>query len=241
MWSKLAHTILRFRITLMVVLAAITVFMGYQSQNIKWSYDLANIVPEKDPDMVYFRQFRETFGEDGNIMAMGLQDSSVYELGNFSKFSELVSNLEGKEGIRNVLGIPNLQKLEKNNQKKAFELKPVFEEIPSDQETLDSLLVGAASLKFYSGQLINSENGATLILITIKKNILNSKNRDQLVNYIIEQGENFEQETGIDMHFAGLPYSRSITTSKVKAELNMFFSAFTRRNGYHLVSFLSFI
>ena len=206
----------------MVILAAITVFMGYQSRSIKWSYDLANIVPEKDPDMVYFRQFRETFGEDGNIMALGISDSSVYELENFKKFSELTYNLENTDGIRNVLGIPNLQKLEKNNKKKAFELKPVFERIPQDQETLDSLLSASASLKFYSGQLINAENGATLLLITIKKEVLNSKNRDQLVNYIIEQGEKFEAQSGIDVHFAGLPYSRSITTSKVKAELNMF-------------------
>lgn len=222
MWSKLAHIILRFRVTLMIILAVITVFMGYQSRNIKWSYDLANIVPEKDPDMVYFRQFRETFGEDGNIMALGLQDSSVYQLDNFRKFCQLIDSLESREGIRNVLGIPNLQKLEKNTTKRTLELKSVFEKIPEDQKTLDSLLTGVASLKFYSGQLINEKNGATLVLITIKKEVLNSKNRDQLVEYIMDQGERFESETGIDMHFAGLPYSRSITTSKVKGELNMF-------------------
>ena len=222
MWSALANTILRFRLTLMIILALVTVFMGYQSQKIKWSYDLANIVPEKDPDMVYFKQFRNTFGEDGNIMAMGVQDSSIYELEIFKKFSELTFNLQEREGIRNVLGLPNLQKLEKNLQKQAFELKPVFETIPENQETLDSLLNGAAKLKFYSGQLINSDNGATLLLITIKKDILNSKNRDQLVNFIIDEGERFESETGVDIHFAGLPYSRSITTTKIKAELNMF-------------------
>lgn len=222
MWSKLAHTILRFRVTLMVLLALVTVFMGYQSQNIKWSYDLANIVPEKDPDMVYFRQFRKTFGEDGNIMALGVQDSAIYELETFKKFSKLTFDLEAKEGIRNVLGLPNLQKLEKNTQKRAFELRPVFENIPDNQEELDSLLRGAASLQFYSGQLINADNGATLILITIQKDVLNSKNRDALVNEIIDAGQKFEEESGVDVHFAGLPYSRSITTSKVKAELNMF-------------------
>ncbi len=196
--------------------------MGYQASNIKWSYNLANIVPPDDPDMVYFKQFRETFGEDGNIMALGVQDSSIYKLEQFRKFSTLVTDLQNKEGIKNVLGLPNLQKLEKNNEKRAFELKPVFESIPEDQQTLDSLLKGAASLKFYSGQLMNSENGATLILVTVDKDILNSKNRDQLVHFVIDKGESFEKETGIDVHFAGLPYSRSITTSKIKAELNMF-------------------
>lgn len=222
MWSKLAHNILRFRVTLMVILAIITVFMGYKSQDIKWSYDLANIVPESDPDMVYFRQFRETFGEDGNIMAIGVSDSAIYQLDTFKKFSDLTYELENMDGIRNVLGLPNLQKLEKNNQKRAFELQPVFPEMPASQEKLDSLLQGAANLKFYSGQLINSDNGSTLILITIKKEVLNSKNRDQLVNNIIDAGKRFEINSGVDVHFAGLPYSRSITTSKVKAELNMF-------------------
>lgn len=196
--------------------------MGYKSQNIKWSYDLANIVPEKDPDMVYFKQFRKTFGEDGNIMALGVQDSAIYQLETFKQFSNLTFELEQMEGIRNVLGLPNLQKLEKNNQKRAFELQPVFETIPDTQEKLDSLLRGAASLKFYSGQLINSDNGATLILLTIKKEVLNSKNRDQLITSIIDAGKRFEKTSGVDVHFAGLPYSRSITTSKVKAELNMF-------------------
>ena len=222
MWSTLAHAILRFRVTLMVILAGITVFMGYQASNIRWSYSLANIVPPDDPDMVYFKQFRETFGEDGNIMAMGVQDSSIYELEKFKLFNQLVRDLEKKEGVKNVLGLPNLQKLEKNNSKRAFELKPVFEEFPEDQQTLDSLLAGAKSLKFYSGQLINSENGSTLILITVDKDVLNSKNRDGLIYAIIGLGEKFEEESGIDVRFAGLPYSRSITTNKIKAELNMF-------------------
>ena len=189
MWSRLAHTILRFRITLMVILAAITVFMGYQIKDIKWSYNLANIVPEKDTDWIYFRQFRETFGEDGNIMAMGFQDSSLYQMENFAKLNQLITTLEAKDGVKNVLGLPNLQKLEKNNKKKAFELKPVFDAMPQEQGKLDSLLAAAMNLKFYSGQLINSDNGATLILITVDKEVLNSKNRDALIFYIIEEGQ----------------------------------------------------
>lgn len=222
MWSKLADIILRFRVTLMVILAVITVFMGYQSQYIKWSFDLANIVPEKDPDMIYFKQFRETFGEDGNIMAIGIQDSSIYQLENFRKFSNLTTTLSGLEGVKAVLGLPNLQKLEKNNQRRVFELLPIFEQIPDTQEELDSLLRGAASLKFYSGQLINADNGATLVLVTIEKEILNSENRDQLIAEIIQISEHFETDSGIDLRLAGLPYVRHTTTTKVKAELNMF-------------------
>ncbi len=222
MWSKLAHIILRFRVTLMVILGLITIFMGYHSKNIQWSFDLASIVPENDPDMVYFKQFRETFGEDGNILALGIKDSSIYQVENFKKFSDLTFSIESKSGINSVLGLPNLQKLEKNGGKGSFVLKSVFEKVPEGQKELDSLLNGVASLRFYSGQLINPENGATLVLVTVEKEILNSKSRDQLILSIIDETEKFEAETGIDIRIAGLPYVRTITTSKVKAELNMF-------------------
>ncbi len=211
--------------------------MGYQSKNLKWSYDLANIVPDKDADLVYFKKFKETFGEDGNILVLGLLDSSVYEVNNFKKFSDLTCSLGEKEGIKNVLGLPNLRMLEKNSSKGTFELRSVFESIPQNQEDLDSLLTFANSLKFYSGQLINEENGATLILITINKDVLNSKNRDQLVYSIVDEGEKFEQETGIDIHFAGLPYSRTITTNKVKSELNMFLALSVVVTGIILFAF----
>ena len=222
MWSNLADIILRFRVTLMVILGLITIFMGYQAQNIQWSFDLANIVPEDDPEMIYFRQFRQTFGEDGNIMALGVKDSAIYSLENFKKFSEMTSSIEAKKGVKNILGLTNIQKLQKDGSKGSFVLQSVFEEVPPDQETLDSLLKDVSNLKFYSGQLLNPDNGATLVLITIEKEILNSKNRDELILSIIDEAEKFQEETNIKLRIAGLPYVRTITTNKVKVELNMF-------------------
>ncbi len=206
----------------MVILLLITAFMGYQSKNILWSFDLANIVPDNDEDMIYFKQFRETFGEDGNIMAFGVKDSAVYDLEVFRKFSELTTSIESKEGINSVIGLPNLQKLVKDGKSGSFKLQNVFEEVPETQEELNTLMQEVASLRFYSGQLMNKENGATLLLITIDKDILNSKARDVLIPQVLEDAEKFERETGIDIRIAGLPYLRVTNTSRAKSELNMF-------------------
>ncbi|MEM6812853.1 MAG: MMPL family transporter [Bacteroidota bacterium] len=222
----------------MVLLAGITVFMGFQSRNIQWSFDLANIVPDDDPEMIYFKQFRKTFGEDGNIMAIGVKDSAIYDLENFRKYRNLIESLERLEGINSVLGLPNLQKLEKDDASKSFKLIPVFKSIDElDQEILDSLLIGSASLKFYSGQLINETNGATLTLITIQKEVLNSKNRDALIESIIQLGQRFEMDTKIDLRFAGLPYSRSVSTKKLKTELYMFLALSLTITGIILFAF----
>ena len=222
MWTRLAHIILRFRLFLIISVGIVTAFMAYMAQSITWSYNLANIVPEDDPEMVRLSEFRDLFGEDGNVMAIGIKDSSIYDVDNFRRFRYLTDELSRLKGVKNVLGLPNLQKLERNNQKKAFQLVPIFPEIPDDQETLDSLLNGAASLKFYSGQLINEENGATLVLISIDKETLNSEYRNTLVRDIILAGEQFEKVTGIDVHFAGLPHLRTNNMTSIKAELRLF-------------------
>ena len=206
----------------MSILGLITIFMAYQAQYIQWSYDMANVVPEDDPDQVYFRQFKQTFGEDGNILALGFKDSSIYQADNFRKLKYLTNQLESIKGVKDVLGLPNLQMLSKNDEKRRFELKPVFPEIPEDQSKLDSMLRFAMDLKFYSGQLINNENGATLILVTVEKEALNSEYRHTMVADIVMAGEQFEEATGVDVHFAGLPYVRSVNTLKIKEELNRF-------------------
>lgn len=206
----------------MIILGLITVFMAYQAQFIQWSYNMANVVPSDDPDQVYFRQFKKTFGEDGNIMAIGFKDSAIYQTRNFQRMRYLTEELEKIKGVKNALGLANLKMLEKNDQLKKFDLVPLFPEIPEDQETLDSLLQIAGSLKFYTGQLINPENGATLILITVEKEALNSEYRHTMVADIVRAGDQFEEVTAIDVHYAGLPYVRSVNTLKIKEELNKF-------------------
>jgi len=222
MWTQLANIILKNRITLMTILGLITIFMGYQAQYIEWSYDMANIVPEDDPDQVYFRKFKETFGEDGNILALGFKDSAIYKVDNFRKMKFLTEELERIKGVKDVLGLANLKMLNKNNAKKRFELVPVFPEIPDAQSKLDSMLDFANNLKFYSGQLINEHNGATLILVTVDKEALNSEYRHTMVADIVRAGDQFHDQTDVKVHYAGLPYVRSVNTLKIKEELNKF-------------------
>lgn len=196
--------------------------MAYQTQFVEWSYDLVNIVPDTDPEMQYLIQFKKTFGEDGNVMALGVADSALYTPENFERFSFLTRELKKIKGVKNVVSLTNLQKLKKNNDTKSFELAPVINDLPQDQPSLDSLLQDINDLKFYTGQLVNENNGATLILITVDQGVLNSDGRFSLIPDIIRAGEQYEEVTKIDVHFAGLPYVRFVNSIKIKNELIKF-------------------
>ena len=177
MWRFIAHIILTYRRFLIVLVALITVFMAKKAQEVQWSFDLAKTVPETDPEMMFFKQFKEQYGEDGNLLAIGLNDSAIYEVQNFKRFRYLTDELASLHGVNNVLALPNFHRLVKDSRTRQFKLRQIFDQIPDDQDSLDQLLESAANLRFYSGRLINEENGATLLLLTIQREVLNSRDR----------------------------------------------------------------
>lgn len=222
MWYKLSLFILKFRLYLILSVVGATAFMGYQSQFLVWSFSLANIVPPDDPDMLKFKDFKAEFGEDGNIMAIGVKDSTIYEVDNFLKLKLMTDALYQIDGVKDVLSLANLKKLTKDEEAKKFRLEDVFKSIPDNQAELDSMVNFALSIKFYNGQILNAENGACMILVTIDKEIMNSKQRDVVVGDVLHVTNAFAENTKIKMRYAGLPFVRYTNTSKIKSELVMF-------------------
>ncbi|MCC5930057.1 MAG: MMPL family transporter [Cyclobacteriaceae bacterium] len=222
MWTKLAHIVLKNRFFLIIALGLITVFMGIKSQEVQWSTDYSAVVPANDPEMIYFREFKQSFGEDGNVLALGIRDSSLYTPLNFRRFKYLSEEIARIAGVNYVLSLPILRALEKDTEKRVFVFNPIFDEIPEDQQSLDSLLRFAARQRFYSDQLINMENGATFIMVSIEKDVLNSIKRDQVIGDIKDAGEVFEKHTGINLHYVGLPYIRTEVNSNLKKEIQIF-------------------
>ena len=222
MWTRLSHIVLKYRLLLIVIIALITVFMAYKGKDVQFSYSLSSVVPKSDPDMKFFKKFKKTFGADGNILAIGLHDSAVYKVENFRKYKYLSEEIQKIRGVQQVLSIPLFQMLVKDTKKKRFYFDPIFKEIPNDQAKLDSMLHVANNQRLYSDQLINQKNGATFILITIDSITNNSKQRDVVVEDIKNAGGAFTAQTGIRLHFVGLPYIRTEVNGKIKQELEIF-------------------
>ena len=222
MWTALAHKVIKFRLPLIILIGLITIFMGYKAREIQWSFDFAKTVPSTDPDMVYFERFKQLFGEDGNIMAVALEDSALYQPQNFRRFKYMSDDLNKIYGVKSVLSLATIQALKKDSEKKQYYVEPVFKSVPDDQATLDSLLQRAQDIRFYTGQIINEKTGATLILVAIEKDVLNSKRRETVVKDIIKSGQQFSEATGIELHYAGLPYVRSTISGEVSKELQLF-------------------
>ncbi len=222
MWNKLAHIVLKNRLALIIAIGLVTVFMAYKAKDVEFTYSFFTPVPDDDPDMMFFSEFRQEFGEDANIVAIGLKDSALYTPLNFRRFKYLSEELTHIDGVIQVVSIPLFHMLKKDTENKKFNVQPIFEEVPEDQPALDSMLMLAVNQKLYSDQIINLENGATFILISINKDVLNTKNRDQVIKDIEHVSNAFSESTGLELHYVGLPYIRTEVNGSVKKELMIF-------------------
>ena len=222
MWRSIAQFIIKFRLWLMLLVAAVTVFMALQIPKLTLSYDYVAAVPPSDPAMQYYRDFRQQFGGEANLLVVGIQDSTLYEPTAFRRFKYLSDALTKLDGVNYVVSLPTLSQLSKNTETQRFDLVPAFPNIPEEQVALDSLLQQARHLKFYSDQLINPDNGATFLLIAVEQETLNSDKREQLVPDIQMLGDQFSEATGIELHYAGLPFVRTVMNENIRAELRTF-------------------
>ena len=196
--------------------------MAFMARNVQLAFNFNTAVPTTDENYLYFQQFKEKFGEDGNILVLGVKDSSIYELENFNAYKKLNDKIAAADGISNVISLAALQNVVKNTETRSFDLQPLIPDYPQTQQELDSLLKVALSLKFYTGQLLNPENGATLILINMEREVLNSKQRNTLIADIQVMGAEFEAETGIKLHYSGMPFVRTVMQAKTSSELKLF-------------------
>jgi len=153
MWTRIAHFIIKYKLPLTALILLVTVWMGYHARRAELSYDFRGTVPAHDPDQVFFNNFRKQFGEDGNIIAIGLKDSSIYQYKNFEKLRELCVALKWIEGVTNVISLPQIKMMAKDTARKQFVLVDIFPPKVTSQKQLDSLLNESRKQKFYLAAL----------------------------------------------------------------------------------------
>ncbi len=221
-WSRVADSIIRFRLLLMGIIAAITIVMAFQATKVEMSYEFNRTVPPEDPDMIFLNKFKAQFGEDGNMVFVGMKDSAIYRVDNFEKLRKLCLDVRKINGVNEVLSMPLLKIIVKDTAANKFIPTSLFPENITSQQILDSLLTESRKQKIYMGQLVNTENGATVMFVSVRKEIANSAKRVELIQSLHQLGDEFSKDTGINLRYAGLPFIRSVVAQQVRREMALF-------------------
>jgi len=202
-----------------VIIGLITVFMGYKAREVKLSYEMARMLPANDSTTIIYENFKQKFGEDGSVMFIGIQDKNLFSLNKFNDWYDLSIKLKNIQGVEEVLSVTRLFKLVKNDSLKKFEFLPVCSNRPKSQQEVDSIKKIIYSIPLYEDLIFTKIGGATLMMVTLDKNKLNTKNRVSLIREIKQTADTFGVKYNIPVHYSGLPYIRTVISKKVEDEL----------------------
>ena len=140
MWIRFSSFILRQRIPIIIVMGIITAFMFFQAQKVQMTYEMYNILPSNDTTYKEFQLLKDRFGQESSVLVLGMEDDALLHLENFNKWYQLCEELKRVPGVDEVLALPTIGNLKKNKEEKRFEFINLFDEKPSSQEQLDSLV-----------------------------------------------------------------------------------------------------
>jgi hypothetical protein len=225
MWNKIAEFVIKHRLPLIILIGVITAIMGYYASRVEMSYDFGRTVPANDPDMVDLDNFKKQFGEDGNVIALGVKDSSLFQLKNFQAYQQLVSDIKKIPNVKEAIALPVLPIILKDTANSRFYPKRIFSDTIHTQAELDSLLAIVVNQKIYANQLLNPSNGAVVIAVSVPKEVMNSSKREAVAQSLQDAGSKFEENTNIQLHYTGLPYMRTMVANAIKKEMNIFLYA----------------
>ena len=93
MWSRLATIILRGRLPILIALAVVTAGMATRINELGIRYKFGGLLPDDDPALVAYHDFLEEFGEEGNVVALGIEDGRLDSLEVFRAWWDLDSVL----------------------------------------------------------------------------------------------------------------------------------------------------
>lgn len=226
-WNTVARTILRNRILILILILATTVFLASQWKYMKFSYTEANLLPDDDEINLKYQEFLDKFGEEGNLIVMAVNDSTLFTPKKFKAWNDLAKKLNAYDEVDFTVSIGDLKKLQKFENPGRFEMVSFI-----TNENPDSLEVAGyreelfENLPFYEGLVYSKKSNTVQSAIYLNKEIVNTKLRkDFVVEELIPLIKDFEKENGMNVYVSGMPYIRTLNSQNIIDEIGMFIGA----------------
>jgi predicted RND superfamily exporter protein len=225
MWQRLGRFILTYRLPLLLILAGLTTFMAYRASKVELSYDFSRAIPINNPKYKIYQEFRKKFGEDGNLLVIGIKTEKLFDAKIFNAYAELERNLKKEYGVYDVISVPTALNLVKIPDTEKLRADTIFPDRELTQPEIDSASRIFLNLPFYQQLLYNPYTHAWLMGVSIDKELMASKKRIGIVNRIDKMAADFGKATNLDIYISGLPHIRTELSVRITREMRFFIFA----------------
>ncbi|MDT0557775.1 efflux RND transporter permease subunit [Ichthyenterobacterium sp. W332] len=226
-WEAVARLILRNKIAILMAIILATVFFGYQWQHMRFTYTEANMLPDDHKVNLTYNNFLDVFGEEGNLIVIGVKDSTLFSVDKLNAWNKLSDDFKTFDEVETVVSIKDLQKLVKNTEEEKFDLEPFIKDSISTIDQINKLQSELfKQYPFYDNFLFNSSTKTIRTAIYLRKDIINTSARKDFILTILEDKiKTFKNETGLDIKVSGMPYIRTLNSQVIVEEISWFIGA----------------
>ena len=222
MWQTVARIILRNRIAFLIAIGLLTVAAGYLASNVKIRYDFASLLPSQDTTLVSYNKFKQQFGEDGDVLIIGIEQEDLFKQDIYNAWYDLGEEIQTLEGIEQVVSAARCYRLVRNDSLKRFDFELLSQGKPTTQQELDSIKEEVIKLKFYDKMMWDEESHVSIMAITLTAKVLDSEKRLALTDRVLKIGNGYEEQLGTELKYSGMPYIRSVLAKVVANEMVLF-------------------
>jgi len=223
-WGLVARLILRNRFLILLGILLLTGYWSTQWKNMQFTFTEANLLPDNHPENILYQSFIQTFGEEGNVIVIAVQDSSFYTSSQRLAWKALNEKIEGYQEINFVLSTENIQELVKDNKNKSFVLKEVSKELPPEgkfpEKFKEKLYL---ELPFFENLLFEKNSNTIRSIIYMDPEIVNTAQRkDFIFDVFIPLIKDYKETYDSDIRVSGMPYIRTLNAQNIVDEIGLF-------------------
>ncbi|WGK65608.1 efflux RND transporter permease subunit [Croceiramulus getboli] len=226
-WGRVAQIILRNRTLILTLLVISTVFMAMQWQHMRFTYTEANLLPDDHEVNVAYDEFLGQFGEEGNLIVLGIKDPELFTPEKLNAWNSLGSTIDQFPEITFSVTLKDLQLLQKEENPQRFDLVPfISDSITTSAQAKAYKEQLFEDLPFYENLIYNKETGTVRSAFYMDKSIVNtSVRKDFILKKLVPLLKDFKEETGLDVRTSGMPYIRTLNSKNIIDEIGLFVGA----------------
>jgi predicted RND superfamily exporter protein len=199
--------------------------MTYWASKVELSYEFSRAIPSNHPANVTYQAFKKKYGEDGNLMVIGIQTDQLFKEKVFNDYISLQRDLRKIAGVEDVISVPTAINLVKDSATEKLQPAYIFPDEKLSQAQIDSGSRVFLNLPFYQSLLYNPATNAWMMGVRINKVIMNSAKRNGVAEDIRRHAEQFGAANNLQIYLSGLPFIRTELSTRIAGEMRWFLLA----------------
>lgn len=210
--NRLAKGIINLNWLIIIVVIALTAFLGYQAKDLKIDSDIISSLPDDDPAALLYKNIGKEFG--GNDMGMIIiETEDVFKKDVIEYVKQITDTLRVMDGVSTVTSLTNV--LDIKGTEWGIEIGTLLDEydLPDTKERLDSLKERVFSKDMYKGTLVSEDGTSTLIMFTM----LNGADKQKVAKNIKEKIT--ELDIPEKLYYGGLPFMMNDIAELIVADI----------------------